>query len=152
MDRHARDALIRHLMTMYDEGDRLAVVRVVEFFTGNTDEHSIGVNLAPSEHVGLAAFRRVLLDEVSRRPDVSSVYIEFAEVPDPDEELDADAWPTASVAFIVTTATVDAVRVWTRELRPRDVAEGWCVSPGVRTPDLDTALHPGNRPVRVWLL
>ena len=99
MDRHARDALIRHLITMYDEGDRLAVVRVDEFFTGNTDEHSIGVNLAPSEHVGLAAFRRVLLDEVSRRPDVSSVYIEFAQVPDPDEELDADEWPTASVCL-----------------------------------------------------
>ncbi|HJT34866.1 MAG TPA: hypothetical protein VJ783_22755 [Pirellulales bacterium] len=55
------------------------------------------------QHIGLAGYRRVLT-ELRNRPDVQDVFLELNDIPDPDEELDADEWPVASVAFVVTTA------------------------------------------------
>ena len=118
---------------------------------GNTDEQSIGVNLPADQHIGLSGFRRVLTD-IRERPDVQGVFLELLEVPDPDDEEDAEIWPSACVAFVVTSAPVAEVAEWVAPLHPRDVREGWCVSPDISPPIPDTEMRPGMRPLRVWLL
>jgi hypothetical protein len=99
----------------------------------------------------LAGFRRVL-SGIGERPDVQGVFLELTEVPEPDDEADADIWPIACVAFVVTTAPLVEVAEWVARLHPRDISEGWCVQPGVKPPISDAELRPGMRPVRVWLL
>jgi len=151
MDMNARSRLLERAYGILDEGNTLLAVSVAEFFNGNTDEQSIGVNLPKEEHIGLAGFRRTL-EVIERRPDVQGVFLELTEIPEVDEPEDDDLWPIACVAFIVTSATVDEVRTWVEQLRPRSVDEGWCVAAGVKVPIPQPELGPGMRPVRVWLL
>ncbi|WP_165235333.1 hypothetical protein [Aquisphaera insulae] len=151
MDSQARRRLIEKVLAMMEGDAELPAVSLEDFFDGNTDEQSIGVNLLADRHPGLAEFRRVLFD-IRERPDVQGVFLELTEVPDPDDEADADIWPVACVAFIVTSAPLDEVKAWTAPLHPRDVCEGWCVGPGVAVPIPDPGLRPGMRPVRAWLL
>src|SRR5436305_1021206 len=100
----ARRMLLEKAIAMLEEGQTLPAVPMEEFFDGNTDDRSIGVNLTPEQHIGLEGFHRVLR-EIKDRPDVQDVFIELTEVPDPDDEADDDIWATASVAFIITSAT-----------------------------------------------
>jgi hypothetical protein len=149
--RDPRRGLIEKAAEIFEKGNVLLAVSLDEFFDGNTDEESIGVNLPEDNHPGLATFRRTLYD-IRDRPDVQGVFLELTEIPDPDDEEDEDIWPTACVAFVVTSAPLEEVEGWVARLRPRDVSEGWCVKQGVKTPLSDTDLMPGMRPVRVWLL
>ena len=151
MDPNARRRLIEKTLAMLEEGSTLPAVSLEDFFEGNTDEASIGVNLPKENHIGLAGFQRTCW-AIRERPDVQSVFLELTEIPEPDEEADAQIWPTACVAFVVTSAPLSDVSEWVATLHPRDISEGWCVQPGVKTPLADADLSPGMRPVRVWLL
>ena len=151
MESDARRRLIEKALLILDEGKILLAVPLNEFFDGNTDEASIGVNLPANKHIGLAGFRRVLFG-IRDRPDVQGVFLELTEIPDPDEEQDDGIWPTACVAFVITSAPLDRVGEWAAPLHPREISEGWCVQPGVKTPLADTGLQPDMRPVRIWFL
>ena len=151
MDKNARRRLISRTLTLLDGGDTLPTVTVDEFFDGNDDEDSIGVNLPGDKHIGLNGFRHVLTS-IRDRPDVQDVFLELTEVPDPDEPLDDEIWPTACVAFVVTSASLEDVKDWVTILHPRDVSEGWNVRAGIKTPIDKGAMKAGMRPVRVWLL
>jgi hypothetical protein len=151
MDTDARRRLIEKALAMLEEGSTLSVVSLEDFFEGNTDEESIGVNLPKEKHIGLAGFQRTLTS-IGERPDVQGVFLELTEIPDPDDEADADIWPTACVAFVVTSASLGDVSEWFALLHPRDICEGWCVLPGVKPPIADAEQRPSVRPVRVWLL
>ena len=151
MNEDARRQLIQKAVDILDEGYTLPAVTLEDFFDGNTDERSIGVNLPPDRHIGLAGFRRVL-GGIRDQPNVQAVFLELTEIPDPKEELDAAIWPVACVAFVVTSASLPQVREWAAPLHPRDVSEGWCVQPSIRVPIPAARLQPGMRPVRVWLL
>ena len=151
MDQVKRRRLLEKAIAILDERDRLLAVPMSEFFEGNTDEQSIGVNLPRGKHPGLAVFRSIL-DGIRRRPDVQEVFIELTEVPYPDDEEDADMWPVASVAFLITSAPLQEVREWVKPLHPRDIHEGWNVRDGVKTPLSADEMKPSMRPVRVWLL
>jgi hypothetical protein len=151
VDQTARRKLIQEAISILDEGNRLLVVSLDDFFEGNTDEQSIGVNLPADKHIGLAGFRSIL-QLIRQRPNVEEVFIELTEIPDPDEEADADLWPVACVAFIVTSANLNDVKTWVAPFHPRDVAEGWNVQSRVKTPLLRNEGDSEMRPVRVWLL
>ena len=151
MDADARQRLIEKALTILEEGSTLLAVSLDDFFEGNTDDASIGVNLSEDKHIGLAGFRR-LLSGVGERANVQGIFLELTEIPDPDDEAAAEIWPTACVAFVVTSAPIAEVAEWVAPLHPRDINEGWCIQPGVKPPLSDADLRPGMRPVRVWLL
>ena len=69
MDQQARRRLLETAISILEEGNRLLAVPLNEFFEGNTDERSIGVNLPPEKHIGLDGFRGVL-EKIRERPDV----------------------------------------------------------------------------------
>jgi hypothetical protein len=151
MDRDARERLLKKIYAIDNEGSTLVAVGLDEFFEGNSDEKSIGVNLPAEKHIGLAGFRNTL-ESIRERTDVQDIFIELTEIPILEEEEDDDIWPTACVAFIITSAAIELVREWVQPLHPRDVSEGWNVKPGVKTPLADEKLQSGKRPIRVWLL
>ena len=151
MDQEIRRRFLEKVHEMVDEGNRLVAVPVDDFFNGNTDERSIGVNLPDERHIGLSGFRRVLTD-IRHRPDVQDVFIELTEILDADDEEDADLWPTGCVAFVITSAPLSDVEKWVAPLYPRDISEGWNVRAGIKTPLTDQQLEEKMRPVRVWLL
>jgi hypothetical protein len=151
MDQELRKVFLEKVSAMVDEGDRLVAVPVDDFFNGNSDEKSIGVNLLEEQHIGLSGFRRVL-SEIRDRPDVQDIFIELTEIVDVDDEEDADIWPTGCVAFIITSASLKDVEQWVAPLHPRHISEGWNVRAGIKTPLTDQQLQDRMRPVRVWLL
>jgi hypothetical protein len=152
MDQIARRKLIESINEILDNDDTLPVVTLADFFTGNTDEGCVGVNLLEEDHPGFDAYRDVL-EGIAARPDVRGVYIEVTEIPDLDEEDDDDIWPTACVAFVITSASLEAVQEWTKTLHPREVSPGWCVNPGIKVPVAEADLEKdGMKVVRVWLL
>ena len=151
MDHTARRRLVIKATQMLEEENTLPVVSIEDFFEGNTDEQSIGVNLLPDQHIGLAGFRNVL-ENISNKPDVKSVYLELAEIPDVDDPADDEIWPTACAAFVIAQASLEDVRQWVAPLHPRDVCLGWCVKAGEDVPVAEADLEPGLRIVRVWLL
>ena len=151
MDMVARRELIEKAIALVDAGSTLLAVPLDDFFAGNTDNESIGVNLPADRHIGVDGFRR-LLKEIRDRADVQDVFLELGEVPDPDEVEDEEEWPTATAAFIITSAPATEVRDWVARLHPRNVCAGWCVQPGVKTPIVEAELRPGHHPVRVSLL
>jgi hypothetical protein len=149
MNGRLRRQLIQRAIAAMDR-HCLPIATIDEFFEGNTDEQSIGVNLMPDHHIGLAGFRRVL-SEVEAKREVQAVLIELHEIPEPDDPEDEGMWPVGWVAFVVTLAPVEEVRRWVAPLRPRDVCEGWNIADGVTPPIPASELHHVMRPVRVWL-
>lgn len=152
MDQTARRKLIETANEILERDDTLLVVPLKDFFNGNTDEGCIGVNLSEDQHIGFEGFRTVL-EGIQARPEVSGVYIELTEIPDVDEEDDDDIWPTACVAFVITSAPLETVTEWTKTLHPREICFGWNVNPGIKVPVPEEQLKKdGMNVVRVWLL
>ena len=151
MDQAKRQRLLENALSILEDGNRLLAVPMDEFFDGNTDEQSIGVNLPRDKHIGLAGFRSTF-EIIRQRPDVQAVFIELTEVPYPDDEEDADLWPTASVAFVVTSASLEEVAKWVSALHPRGIHDGWNLRGEVKPPLESTEMRADMRPVRVWLL
>jgi len=91
LDEVKRDRLIHRLSKRPDPDD--ALISLDEFFDGNSDEGSIGCNLA--EHPGVAVFREVL-KKVAARADVRDVLVRIVE-PDPG----FGAWPFTDTVYVV---------------------------------------------------
>ena len=90
----------------------LPVVSLEDFFEGNDDEGSIGVNLSP--HPGLPKFFQVLA-RIRDRRDVQDVLVEIWEV----DESDADAWPFSERVYVLTRESDgEKVLEWFAELSP----------------------------------
>jgi hypothetical protein len=140
------EKVAKKIADLLQSGDRLVTLRLEEFFEGNTNRWSIGVNLDDPEHPGVGEFYRALL-AIRRRPDVQDVLVEFSGC---TEDEPADEWLFTDVVFIVTSAAVETVWEWVRELHPSDIHEGWCVEPSVQVPLPPEQLLPNMRPLRVW--
>src|SRR5436190_2195512 len=133
MDMKARERLIARLVGCYDSGDERVAMSLDEFFEGNTDEASVGGGHVDPDHPGLEVYREVL-GKIRQLPRVQGVYLEAAEVPDPDDEDEDEMWVTAIRTVILTDAPLEEVAGWVATFRPRDVWE-----------QLDTAIE-GDRP------
>jgi hypothetical protein len=94
--------------------DAYPVLPLELFFDGNDDTASIGPNLDP--HPGVRAFERVLV-EIRGRPEVSDVVLQIGEVPEADE------WPLANAAYVITSASPEEVHQWAEELEPDEYAD-----------------------------
>jgi hypothetical protein len=121
-------------------GDSLSmpVVTVDDFFSGNCDRNSIGVNLSP--HPGIDRFRDVL-NRIRSRKDVQDVLVEIYEF---DES--SDAWPYTERIYVLTKAKAETVRRWLAPIEPTEISEGWF---GAVPPEAP-CLRAGYRVVAAW--
>lgn len=116
----------------------LPVVRLEDFFDGNSDCGSIGCNL--TDHPGPQAFFDVLRkvrDDVT----VQDVLIEINEVVD-----DPHTWPFSDRVYILSSAAIEDIQAWLRPLRPDEVTEGWAYE----KPPAAPAPNPGVKVYAAW--
>lgn len=146
------------------------VVTLEEFFESNNDYASIGCNLdmpyeeTASKPEGLAAKIRGLLRQqpatfmppttaphpgpsgfyrilkaVWEREDVQDVLVEI-------DELEGLDWPFSEVVYVLTSASLQDVEGWVKDLFPDEVAEGYFGNKPSRAPEL----LPGYQVYSVW--
>ncbi len=149
----ARRKLIQKMVALRNEGSLQPTITLDDFFNGNTDERSIGVNLSDIDHIGLDGFRHVFL-AIRDRPEVQEVLLGLhgLEIPEFDDDANGQSWPIACAAFVITSAPFERVQEWVMSLCPRDVSEGWSDELSAKPPIQALELLPGMRPVRVFLL
>ncbi len=117
----------------------LPVVPLEDFFSGNSDEGSIGCNLLP--HPGLHTFFAVLR-AIRSQPNVQDVLVEIYEV----DEHDADTWPFSERVYILSSATREEVAGWMVPVQPDEVDEGFVFG----TPPAAPHLEPDMKVYNVW--
>jgi hypothetical protein len=149
MDRNARQRLIDRVLRMYDS-NVLPAVPMEEFFTGNTDDWSVGRHMQTSREIPIAEYAAVFRT-VRARPDVHEVYIWVNELPDDSDPDERETWPQAHVAFVITSAAATEVESWFHQVEPRYADAEWNVRREVALPWADS-LPNGMRPVMVELL
>jgi hypothetical protein len=93
--------------------DAYPVVPLDLFFEGNDDPASFAPNLDP--HPGLERIRAVLRS-IERRPGVSAVVVQIAEVLEPPE------WPYAPAVYVITSADAAQVHQWAASLEPDELS------------------------------
>ncbi len=117
----------------------LPVVSLEDFFSGNSDEGSIGCNLLP--HPGLHTFFAVL-KAIRSQSNVQDVLVEIYEV----DEQDAGAWPFSERVYILSNATREEVARWIMPLRPDEIDEGFIFGRPPAAPHLE----PDMKVYNVW--
>ena len=87
----------------YPDAEVAPIVSVEDFFTGNTDESSIGCNLM--KHPGLQHFYEVLT-MIRNKEEVQDVFVEIMEL---EEGSD---WAFSERIYILTSASQGEVEEW----------------------------------------
>ncbi len=108
-----------------------------EFFAGNADNGSFGRHMQTARHIPVAEYAAAFR-AIAAWPDVAGVYVRVHEVPDDEDRVEREMWPSAFVVFIITSAPAPApaaeVEAWIRPLEPRYADAGWRPASGVAVP------------------
>lgn len=86
-----------------------------DFFVGNEDLGSIGVNLDP--HPGLKKFYKVL-NQIKSSQKTELVLVRIANIENGD-------WPYSDAIYVIGDWNVEELRIATASLRPDDIVDGW---------------------------
>ena len=92
------------------------VLSLDEFFIGNNDIGSIGVNLYPNQP-SLATFYKVF-KELIQTGQIENVFIRIADVEDIE-------WFFTDTVFIIGDTTVDTLRHKVTKIQPSEIYSGW---------------------------
>lgn len=131
----AREKLIEKIQAQNPPGElREIVVSLQEFFTGNNDPGSIGVNLGPDQPP-IAEFHRVL-EEIRGRPNVQDVLVRIHDYDDPT------SWPYTDTVYIISSAPLATVQEWVSPLLPDEVHAGWMYGKPPAAPEVEATMTP----------
>ncbi|RSD27811.1 hypothetical protein [Mesobacillus subterraneus] len=123
----------------YPDAKTAPIVSLEDFFTGNTDEGSIGCNLL--EHPGIDTFNNILW-KIRGQENVQDVLVEIMEIED-----DENYWAFSERLYILTSAEQDTVECWVNVLEPSEVDdEGYIFG----IPPLAPELRDGYKVYSVW--
>jgi hypothetical protein len=141
IDRAKKKALIDHIKRgeMATSGEILLSPEL--YFDGYDDEHcTICANAGPFSTSKFAARLR----EIAQRPDVARVFVRFYDYADALEF--EDSWIGSDSIYLVTSASLDAVRNWFADLEVSDV---WDESNLTNFPDI-SEIPDDSRLVAAW--
>ncbi len=116
MDMNARQRLLDRLLPLYDQGLKRVSITPEEFFSGNSDEGSLG---GGNPDYPLLEVCQRTLGAIQERPEVLAVFLEVNEVPEGENDL--DMWITVIRAFVITSVSVQDVSQWLEPLKLRDI-------------------------------
>ena len=134
-----RDKLIAKIKAQTHPSElREIVVSLDDFFTGNSDPGSIGVNLGPDQRA-IAEFHRVLRD-IREKQNVQDVLVRIYEYDDPA------SWPYTDTVYIITSAPLTTVQEWVKPLLPDEVYAEWMYGKPPAAPEVQS----GMTPYSVW--
>jgi len=141
IDQTKKKALIEHIKERQKFNDGEILLAPDLYFDGYDDKQcTVCANVGPFTTSHFASRLR----EVGQRPDVSAVFIRFYEYADAEEF--EDSWIGSDSAYLVTSASLEAVRDWFADLEVSDVRDE---SDLTKFPDL-AQIPDGFRLVAVW--
>ncbi len=141
IDQPRKKALIEYIQQRQRSNDREILIALELYFDGYDDEHcAVSANVGPFTTTHFAARLR----EIRQRPDVLELLIRFYDYADALEF--EDSWIGSDSVYVVTSASLNAVRDWFEDL---EVSEVWDEPDLTRFPDL-MQIPDGFRLVAVW--
>ena len=141
IDQAKKQALIQHIKERQTSGESEILILPDLYFDGYDDEHcTICANVGPFPTPRFAARLR----EIRQRPDVSAVFIRFYDYADALES--EDSWIGSDSVYIITSASLDAVRDWVADLGASEVWEETDVTKFRGLPEMGDGFHL----VAVW--
>ncbi|MEX1233185.1 MAG: hypothetical protein WEB58_23240 [Planctomycetaceae bacterium] len=117
---------------------REIVVSLEDFFVGNNDPGSIGVNLG-QDQPPIVEFHRVL-SEIRAKPNVQDVLVRIYDYDDPT------SWPYTDTVYIISSAPLATVQEWVNPLLPDEVHAEWMYGKPPAAPEIQS----GMTPYSVW--
>ncbi len=121
-----KDKLFEKIESLgYPENEIL--VTLDDFFEGNNDSASIGVNIYP--HQPPPSYFYSKFKEISQLDSVDNIYVRIADTEDGN-------WAYTDVVYIITTlAKVDLQQLLT-DLQPDEIYEDWMYDKPINAPEL----------------
>jgi hypothetical protein len=141
IDQAKKKALIEHIKQRQTTNEHEILLAPDLYFDGYDDKHcTVCANVGPFTTAHFASRLR----EVRHRPDVAAVFIRFYSYADA-LEFD-DSWIGSDSIYLVTSASLDAVRDWFADF---EVSEVWDEGDVTKFPDV-AHIPDGFRLVAVW--
>ncbi len=141
IDQAKKQALIEHIKQRQTSTEREILLAPDLYFDGyDAEQCTVCANVGPFSTARFAAHLR----QVCRRPEVAAAFIRFYDYADALEF--EDSWIGSDSVYLMTSASLEAVRSWFEDLEVSDVWEESDIS---KFPDI-TQLPPGFRLVAVW--
>ena len=141
IDQAKKKKLIEHIKQRQISNEQELLLAPDLYFDGYDDKQcNVCANVGPFSTSHFAA----RLQEISQHPDVSAVFIRFYEYADALEY--DDSWIGSDSVYLVTSASLGAVRDWFADLEVSDV---WEENDITKFPDV-SKLSAGFRLVAVW--
>ncbi len=107
--------------------DNEILVTLEDFFEGNHDYGSIGVNLYP--HQPSPSDFYLKFKEIRQLDSVDNIYVRIADINDGD-------WAYTDNVYIVTSLSKVELQILLKDLMPDELYEGWGDTKPINAPDL----------------
>ena len=107
--------------------DNEILVTLEDFFEGNDDYGSIGVNLYPHQPSPSDFYSK--FKEIRQLDSVDNIYVRIADTKDGD-------WAYTDAVYIVTTLTIPDLQKLLTDLQPDEIYEDWMYGKPKNAPDL----------------
>jgi hypothetical protein len=107
--------------------DNEILVTLEDFFEGNDDYGSIGVNLYPNQPSPSDFYSK--LKEIKKLDSIDNVYVRIADI----ENLE---WVYTDAVYVVTTLSKAELTVLLSDLKPNEIHEDWLYGKPTNTPKI----------------
>ena len=107
--------------------DNEILVMLEDFFEGNNDYGSIGVNLYPNQPSPSDFYSK--FKEIRQLDSVDNIYVRIADTVDGD-------WAYTDAVYIVTTLSIPDLQKLLTDLQPDEIYEDWMYGKPINAPDL----------------
>lgn len=126
--------LLNKIKMLIEENDgETPLVTLDDFFQGNSDEGSLGINSSTQNTPSIADIYKKL-KQIEKLPNVCNVLVSIHD--DWKMSLDnPEVWPASENIYIYTMAQVKVVKQWTTGL-PCEVYDGWVDSMPLSAPSV----------------
>jgi hypothetical protein len=142
IDQNKKLALIKYIQQRENAKGTEILIPFELYFDGYDDPHcSVCAN--NDQPISTAQFVS-RLTQVQNRPDVAAVFVRFYEYS--DALAFQDSWIGSDTIYVITSATLDAVRGWFSDFEPSDV---WAETDAARFPNLPE-LPDGFSLIAIW--
>jgi hypothetical protein len=119
-----KDKLFEKIESLGYPGNEI-LVTLEDFFEGNDDYGSIGVNLYPNQPSPSEFYSK--FKEIRQLDSVDNIYVRIADTEDGD-------WAYTDAVYIVTTLSIPDLQKLLTDLQPDEIYEGWMYDTPVNAP------------------
>lgn len=113
------------------------LVTLEDFFEGNNDRTSIGVNILENQPSPQEFY--IELKKIRNLDNVQDVLVRIQDIEDTD-------WPFTDTIYIISSLSFEEIKSNLKELQPDEIYEDWMYSIPINAPEIEY----GNKVFSVW--